>query len=72
MANVMVYASSCTNKFYLSRDKCTKLGTINSDFPCIDATIQICAVHKAFETCDSMPRTPPGRSDELSFTCKQS
>ena len=41
-ANVMVYINPCTNKFYLSRDTCIKLGIINSDFPRIGTTIESC------------------------------
>ena len=69
-ANVIIYISYCTNTFYLSRDACIKLGIINSDFPGISATIESCAVHEVFKTCDCIPRvTAPGRPDELPFTC---
>ena len=65
----MVYISPCTNKFYLSRDVCIKLGIISSDFPRIGATIESCTIHEELQTYDCVPRTPtPDRSKEFSFT----
>ena len=70
IAKVMVYISPCTNKFFLSRDACIKLGIISRDFPRIGATIESCTIHEELQTCDCVPRTPPpDRPKELPFTC---
>ena len=68
-ANVMVYSSPCTNKFYLSRNANIKLGIINSNLSSIGAPIEYCAVNEDLKTCDYLSRTsPPEKPDELPFT----
>ena len=55
MAKEMVYINPCTDRFFLSRISCIKLGIITRDFPHIGATIESCTVHD----CDCIPKTPP-------------
>ena len=70
VAKEMVYISPCTDRFFLSRNACVKLGIISRDFPRIGATIESCTVHEELQTCDCIPRTPPpDRPKELPFAC---
>lgn len=69
-ANVMVYVSPSTSKFYLSRDALIKLAIIGNDFPRIGAAMEACTVIEKENTCGCVPRTlPPGRPDRLPFPC---
>ena len=66
----MVYISPCTDRFFLSRNACIKLGNISRDFPRIGATIESYTVHEELQTFDCIPRTsPPDRLKELPFAC---
>ena len=46
MAKEMVCICPCTDRFFLSRNACIKLGIISFDFPRIGATIESCTVHE--------------------------
>ena len=58
IAKELVYISPCTNKFFLSRNTCTKLGIVIRYFPGIGATIVCCTIHEELKICDCVPRTP--------------
>jgi len=70
IAKEMIHISLVTNKIFLSRNACIKLGKISRDFPRIGASIESCTIREELKTCDCVPRTPPpDRPKEFPFAC---
>ena len=69
-APLMVYISSDTNRFYLSREALINLNIISADFPRIGAAKVNAIIENIENTCGCLQRTlPPSRPSSLPFLC---
>ena len=67
-APIMVYISSSTKRFYLSREALIQLGVISKDFPRVGAAMESCSVER--RVCGYPVRSlPPERPKFLPFPC---
>ena len=69
-APIMVYISSSTKRFYLSREALIQLGVISKDFPRVGAAMESCSVERREKVCGCPVRSlPPEISKFLPFPC---